>query len=182
MLFNLKKFFGAMLMPLPLLMLLMGLALLLLWFTRWQKSGKTIFTLSWLFLLLFSLQPVADRLLRPIEAQYQTYRGNDPVSYIVVLGGGYTYNPDWAPSSNLLGNSLPRVTEGVRLYLAHPGARMVFTGASAGSMQSNAATAALVAESTGVPRSYMVILGNRAIPRKKPLRSPSWSASNRSFW
>lgn len=49
MLFNLKKFFGAMLMPLPLLMLLMGLALLLLWFTRWQKSGKTIFTLSWLF-------------------------------------------------------------------------------------------------------------------------------------
>ncbi len=80
MLFNLKKFFGAMLMPLPLLMLLMGLALLLLWFTRWQKSGKTIFTLSWLFLLLLSLQPVADRLLRPIEAQYQTYRGNDPVS------------------------------------------------------------------------------------------------------
>ncbi|WP_162869204.1 hypothetical protein, partial [Escherichia coli] len=37
-------------------LLLMGLALLLLWFTRWQKSGKTIFTLSWLFLLLFSLQ------------------------------------------------------------------------------------------------------------------------------
>ena len=61
MLFNLKKFFGALLMPLPLLMLLMGLALLLLWFTRWQKSGKTIFTLSWLFLLLFSLQPAADR-------------------------------------------------------------------------------------------------------------------------
>lgn len=134
------------------------------------KSGKTIFTLSWLFLLLFSLQPVADRLLRPIEAEYQTYRGNDAVSYIVVLGGGYTYNPDWAPSSNLLGNSLPRVTEGVRLYLAHPGARMVFTGAPGGRMQSNAATAALVAESLGVPRSDIVILGNRAIPRKKPLR------------
>ncbi len=40
MLFNLKKFFGAMLMPLPLLMLLMGLALLLLWFTRWQKAVR----------------------------------------------------------------------------------------------------------------------------------------------
>lgn len=38
MLFNLKKLFGALLMPLPLLMLLMGLALLLLWFTRWQKK------------------------------------------------------------------------------------------------------------------------------------------------
>lgn len=98
MLFNLKKFFGAMLMPLPLLMLLMGLALLLLWFTRWQKSGKTIFTLSWLFLLLFSLQPVADRLLRPIEAQYQTYRGNDPVSYIVVLGGAIPTIPIGRPA------------------------------------------------------------------------------------
>uniref|UniRef100_A8GCI5 Envelope biogenesis factor ElyC n=1 Tax=Serratia proteamaculans (strain 568) TaxID=399741 RepID=A8GCI5_SERP5 len=158
MLFNLKKFIGAILMPLPALLLLMGLALLLLWFTRWQKSGKVIFTLSWLFLLLFSLQPVADRLLRPIESEYVTYRGNDPVNYIVVLGGGYTFNPDWAPSSNLIGNSLPRVTEGVRLYLAHPGAKMVFTGAGSPKTLSNAATAAQVAESLGVPRSDIVLL------------------------
>ncbi|WP_426509515.1 envelope biogenesis factor ElyC [Serratia proteamaculans] len=158
MLFNLKKFIGAILMPLPALLLLMGLALLLLWFTRWQKSGKVIFTLSWLFLLLFSLQPVADRLLRPIESEYVTYRGNDPVNYIVVLGGGYTFNPDWAPSSNLIGNSLPRVTEGVRLYLAHPGAKMVFTGAGSPKTLSNAATAAQVAESLGVPRGDIVLL------------------------
>jgi len=66
LLFNLKKLIGALLMPLPTLLLLMGLALLLLWSTRWQKSGKTILTLSWLLLLLFSLQPLANRLLRPI--------------------------------------------------------------------------------------------------------------------
>ncbi len=106
-------------MPLPTLLLLMGLARLLLWCTRWQKSGKTILTLSWLLLLLFSLYPVADRLLRPNEFEYQTYyRGHDPVNYIVVLGGYYTFNPDWAPSSNLIGNSLPRVTELVRLYIS----------------------------------------------------------------
>jgi hypothetical protein len=29
------------------------------------------------------------------------------VAYIVVLGGGYTWDPDWAPSSNLINNSLP---------------------------------------------------------------------------
>jgi uncharacterized SAM-binding protein YcdF (DUF218 family) len=158
MLFNLKKFIGGLLMPLPALLLLMGLALLLLWFTRWQKSSKAILTLSWLFLLLFSLQPVADRLLRPIEAEYPTYRGNDPVSYIVVLGGGYTFNPDWAPSSNLLGNSLPRVTEGVRLYLAHPGAKLVFTGGKGARTLSSAETAARVAESLGVPRSDILLL------------------------
>jgi uncharacterized SAM-binding protein YcdF (DUF218 family) len=158
MLFNLKKFIGGLMMPLPALLLLMGLALLLLWFTRWQKSGKVMLSLSWLLLLLLSLQPVADRLLKPLESNYPTYRGNGPIDYIVVLGGGYTYNPDWAPSSNLLNNSLPRVTEGVRLYLSHPGSKMVFTGGKGAKTQSSAATAALVAESLGVPASDIVLV------------------------
>ncbi|MBO2006949.1 YdcF family protein [Serratia marcescens] len=77
---------------------------------------------------------MADRLLRPIEAQYQTYRGNDPVSYIVVLGGAI-------PQSRLgaqleFARQQPAARDGRRAALpAHPGARMVFTGASAGSMQ-----------------------------------------------
>lgn len=57
LLFNLKKLIGALLMPLP--------TLLLLWCTRWQKSGKTILTPSWLLLLLFSLHPLADRIRIP---------------------------------------------------------------------------------------------------------------------
>ncbi|CFQ29077.1 MULTISPECIES: envelope biogenesis factor ElyC [Yersinia] len=158
MLFTLKKFVGGLLMPLPFLLLVMGLALILLWFTRWQKSGKTLFTLSWLLLLLISLQPVADRLLLPLEKQYATYQGNDPVDYIVVLGGGYTFNPNWPPSANLFANSLPRVTEGVRLYRAHPNAKMVFTGASTPNNQSSAKTAAQVAESLGVPAADIVTL------------------------
>ena len=151
MLFTLKKFVGGLLMPLPFLLIVMGLALILLWFTRWQKSGKTLFTLSWLALLLISLQPVADRLLLPLEKQYATYQGNDQVDYIVVLGGGYTFNPNWAPSANLFANSLPRVTEGIRLYRAHPNAKMVFTGSAGPNSQSSAKTAAQVAESLGVP-------------------------------
>ncbi|MDR7875227.1 envelope biogenesis factor ElyC [Yersinia mollaretii] len=158
MLFTFKKFVGGLLMPLPFLLMVMGLALILLWFTRWQKSGKTLFTLSWLVLLLISLQPVADRLLLPLEKQYATYQGNDPVDYIVVLGGGYTFNPNWAPSANLFANSLPRVTEGVRLYRAHPNAKMVFTGGSTANNQSSAKTAAQVAESLGVQAADIVVL------------------------
>lgn len=158
MLFTLKKFVGGLLMPLPFLLILMGLALILLWFTRWQKSGKTLFTLSWLILLLISLQPVADRLLLPLEKQYVTYQANDSVDYIVVLGGGYTFNPNWAPSANLFANSLPRVTEGIRLYRAHPGAKMVFTGSAGPNSQSSAKTAAWVAESLGVPTTDIIAL------------------------
>lgn len=159
MLFYLKKVVGGLLLPLPFLLLLMAIGLILLWLTRWQKSAKCLLTFSWLVLLLLSLQPVADRLLMPSENQYSTYQETTPVDYIVVLGGGYTYNSDWAPSSNLFPNSLPRVTEGVRQYRQHPGAKLIFTGAAAiSNPMPNAKVAAMVAESLGVPEQDIIVL------------------------
>ncbi|PKE31507.1 envelope biogenesis factor ElyC [Rahnella sp. AA] len=161
MLFILKKTFGGLLLPLPFILILMAIALVLLWMTRWQKTGKVFFSLSWLLLLLLSLQPVADHLLRPLESEYHTYQveGHTPVKFVVVLGGGYTYNPDWAPSSNLISNSLPRVTEGIRIYRSNPGSKMIFTGAQAMSNPvSSAAVAGKVAESLGVPESDIILL------------------------
>ncbi|MFE8104208.1 envelope biogenesis factor ElyC [Brenneria goodwinii] len=160
--FIIKKVIGSLLQPLPMLLLLMGIGLLLIGFTRWQRGGKTLILVSWLTLVLISVQPVSDRLLLPLEAHYPTWQpeqGQPKVDYIVVLGGGYTYNPDWAPSSNLINNSLPRVTEGVRLYHANPGAKMIFTGAAAqGNPVTSAKTAALVAESLGVPAQDILTL------------------------
>jgi len=160
MLFTLKKFLGGLLMPLPLLILLMGAGLLLLWFTRWQRTGKGLVSIGWGCLLLLSLQPVADRLLSPLETSYPTYHGQQKgIAYVVVLGGGYTFNPQWAPSSNLINNSLPRVAEGIRLYRDHPGAKIVFTGAAAGKNPiSNAETASRVAQSLGVPVGDIITL------------------------
>jgi uncharacterized SAM-binding protein YcdF (DUF218 family) len=159
MLFILKKFIGGLLLPLPFLLLMMGVALCLLWFTRWQKSAKALMSVSWLILLLISLQPVADKMLKSIEDTYPTWRGTEKVDYIVVLGGGYTWNPKWAPSSNLISNSLPRVAEGVRLWQANPGAKMIFTGARAMTNPvSTAEAGARVAESLGVPRSQIMTL------------------------
>lgn len=159
MLFTLKKYIGGLLLPLPFLLLVMGLGLALIWFSRWQRTGKGLITLSWLTLLLLSLQPIADFMLKPIEESYPTWRGGKPVSYIVVLGGGYTWNAQWAPGSNLINNSLPRLTEGVRLWRDNPGAKLIFTGGAAGSNPVSAAeTGARVAESLGVPRSDIITL------------------------
>jgi len=159
MFFTLKKFVGGLLMPLPLLLIIMAIALSLLWFSRRQKMGKVIFLVGWLLLGLLSLQPVADSLLRPLENTYPTYHGGTQLNYVVVLGGGYTYNPQWAPSSNLINNSLPRVTEGIRIYLMNPGSKLIFTGAAApGNPVSSAATAAKVAESLGVPATDIITL------------------------
>lgn len=159
MLFTLKKVIGGLLLPLPFLLLLMAIALFLLWFSRWQKTGKIILSSAWLILLLISFQPVADRLLKPIEQSYPTWNGGQKVDYIVVLGGGYTWNPDWAPGSNLINNSLPRLVEGVRQWRENPGSKMIFTGyASHGNPVSTAEAGARVAESLGVPRAAIMTL------------------------
>ena len=159
MLFLVKKLIGALLSPLPVIILLMACGLLLLWFTRRQKTAKIMISVSWLILLLLSLQPVADQLLAPLENHYPTWQGKQPVDYIVVLGGGYTFNPEWAPGSNLIGNSLPRVAEGVRQWRLSPGAKLIFTGARAGgNPHSNASVAAEVAMSLGVPATDIIEL------------------------
>ncbi len=87
MLFTLKKIVGGLLLPLPALLLLIGIGIALLWFSRFQRTGKLCVSLGWLLLTLLSLQPVADNLLKPIEDTYPTWRGEQPVNYVVVLGG-----------------------------------------------------------------------------------------------
>ncbi|MDV2901218.1 envelope biogenesis factor ElyC [Phytobacter diazotrophicus] len=159
MLFTLKKYIGGLMLPLPALLILIGIGLLLVWFSRWQKTGKGIISASWLILLLLSLQPVADKMLKPIEDSYPTWRGAETVKYIVVLGGGYTWNDAWAPSSNLINNSLPRLNEGIRLLHQNPGAKLIFTGAAAKTNPvSTAEAGARVAESLGIPRSDIITL------------------------
>lgn len=159
MLFTLKKTLGGLLMPLPLLLIVMAAGLLLLWFSRWQKTGKIVISGAWLFLLLLSLQPVADRLLAPVENRYPTWQNQQKVPYIVVLGGGYTWNEEWAPSSNMINNSLPRLTEGIRLWRENPGAKMIFTGrAVADNPLSSAEVTARVAGSLGVPAAAIITL------------------------
>lgn len=168
--FIVKKWLGGLLMPLPFLLLLMGLALLLVCCSRWQKKGKCLLIVSYLALVLLSLQPVADKLLAPLEQHYASYdphsaaNHHQPIDYIVVLGGGYTYNANWAISANLLNNSLARVTEGVALYYQlqqqqQQPIKLVFTGAAnAENRYSNAQIAAKVAQSLGVPESAVIHL------------------------
>ena len=48
MLFTLKKVIGNMLLPLPLMLLIIGAGLALLWFSRFQKTGKIFISIGWL--------------------------------------------------------------------------------------------------------------------------------------
>lgn len=52
MLFTLKKVIGNMLLPLPLMLLIIGAGLALLWFSRFQKTAKIFISIGWLALLV----------------------------------------------------------------------------------------------------------------------------------
>ncbi|CAA2930432.1 hypothetical protein ARSQ2_01562 [Arsenophonus endosymbiont of Bemisia tabaci Q2] len=160
-------------MPLPLLILISFIGLLLLLFTNWQKSGKYLVSFSWLTILLLSLQPVADKLLLSSEGVFNKryellHPKEENIQYIVVLGGGFTYNPDWPRSANLINNSLARVTEGIRLYSQYPRAKLIFTGGRDNNLISNAEVAAKVALSLGVPETAIINLKH---PQRYPRRS-----------
>lgn len=135
-------------MPLPLLILISFIGLLLL-------SSEGIFNKRY-------------ELLHPKEENIQ---------YIVVLGGGFTYNPDWPPSANLI-NNLARVTEGIRLYSQYPRAKLIFPGGRSNNLISNAEVAAKVALSLGVPETAIITLSTPRDTQEEAFEVEKSLASN----
>ncbi len=61
-------------MPLPFSLSLLLLALVLLWFTRFQKTGKLLATLSLLLVTLMGMRPVSYELARGLEQTFPPSR------------------------------------------------------------------------------------------------------------
>ncbi len=128
MLFTPKKVIGGMLLPLPLMLLMIGVGPALVWFSRFQKTGKVFISVGWLALTLLSLQPVSDHLV--------TNRKPLPYPAGSAKGGIYCGSPAAAipepavgAEPNFTNNSLPRLAEGIRLWRANPGAKLILPAA-----------------------------------------------------
>ena len=126
--FYLKKFVGMLLLPIPLTLLLLCVALLL-----WRKRPRTARGLvagAALFLALTSWHPIADSLLAPFEDDYPLFDLAQPVDAVVVLGGCHATDRQMPPASQLCQSSLYRLTEGLRILAANPQAQLVVSGYS----------------------------------------------------
>lgn len=155
LLFVLKKLLGALLMPSAMLFLV----LLIAWcFYRkgFSKLAKVLGLSSIVMLCLLSLGPVADIFLKPLENHYSAYQGQD-VDYVVVLGGWHVTNSERPLSSQLSRVSLNRLTEGVMIYRANPGSKLLLSGASGSDSVTHARTAANMAIAMGVPASDIAL-------------------------
>ncbi len=136
--FLFKRIVSSFFFPVPLCleMLLVGLALL--WFTRRQRAGKVLVSAGTVLLLIISYPFVPNLALGPLEQSYppvpeaaasQTAsKGAQAITWIVVLGAGHASDPKLPVTSQIGSDSLYRLLEGVRLYKARPGRKLILSG------------------------------------------------------
>ncbi|WP_086984029.1 envelope biogenesis factor ElyC [Vibrio aphrogenes] len=157
--FELKKIIGALIMPLPALLIIGFIGLFLIMFTYKRGIGCLLTFVSLMGIFLFSFQPVATSLLKPTERTYKAFLPVDgTLDYVMVLGSGHIVDNDIPPTSELSRNGLMRLAEGMRILRLYPGAKLILSGYDGGSSISNARVMANVAVSLGVSKSDIILL------------------------
>jgi len=136
--FVVKKIVALFLYPVGLCLGILILGLVCLWATRRQRLGKVLVTLGTVLLLLLSTSLLSSWLLAPLEQRYPALlhpetvswgpKGSAPPKWIVVLGGGHVSDPGLPANSQINAATLGRLVEGVRLYKAIPGSKLLLSG------------------------------------------------------
>ena len=157
--FMLRKIISQFFFPLPLSLSICLVGLCLLWFTRKQKTGRTLVSIGVFLILLFSFNPVANALLSPLEEKYSPYDAltNTPSKFVVVLGGGHHADVRLPLTSQLTDESLKRLVEGICLHRASPGSKLVLSGGTFLGRTSDAQKMADVAKMLGVSDADIVL-------------------------
>ncbi|WP_162046742.1 envelope biogenesis factor ElyC [Vibrio taketomensis] len=157
--FELKKVLSSLLMPLPAMLIIGFFGLMLIMFTRKQKTGCFVVLFSFIGIFLVSFQPVTSRLLMPLERQFTTFLPVDKsIDYVMVLGSGHVVDDEIPPTSELSRTALMRLAEGIRIMRIYPGSKLILSGYSGGTEVSNARMMAKVALALGVSKSDIILL------------------------
>ena len=114
--FILKKMIATLLMPLPIGILLMALALYFLYRDKRRRAIGTLLTaITWLTLLSYG--PVANTLLHPLETIYPPLlQAPKNIKYIYVLGSGHNSDSTLPITSQIGDDGIIRLNEAIRLY------------------------------------------------------------------
>ena len=80
--FLLKKIVTPFFLPVSVCIEVLLLGLILLWFTRFQKTGKIIVTIGFILLTGLSYGPVSEALLRPLEYKYPPLLNSDQLTQV----------------------------------------------------------------------------------------------------
>jgi uncharacterized SAM-binding protein YcdF (DUF218 family) len=164
MFFVLSKVLGFFAIPSNLVISL-GLFGLLLWPTRFARTGRRLAAASLMVLAILGLSPVGNALIIPLEQRFPPWEAaHGAPDGIIVLGGMITPDVSAARHDVVLNESAERVTVVAELARRYPNARILFSGGSGALLFDEAKEAEFVVrllESFGITRAR-VLLEDRA--------------------
>ena len=155
--FWLKKVVSQFIMPLPMVVILLLLALLL-W--RYRNLARTLVMVALAWLLLLSSPVTSQLLISPLETQYAVNR--QPMTdgcVVLVLGSGHDDSIHGSAVQQLSPTALARLTEGVSQLQLGTNCQLVVSGWSGGlSTRSHADVMADAAVELGVNKDQIMVL------------------------
>lgn len=158
--FILKKIVAPLLFPVPLCLEILLVGLILLWFTRRQKTGRIVVSIGVILLAVFGCGLMSNTLLGRLEHEYPPLLSLDDVSnvkWVVVLGGGQISNPQLPVTNRLSGASLARLVEGIRLHNLLGRSKLILSGGGASDTIPEAKVLADVAVALGIAGENLVL-------------------------
>ena len=162
--FLFKKIVAPFFLPTTMIFLFLLLGIVFLWFTKKEKIGKTLVTVSFFLLTLFSYNIFTNHLfLNRLEQEYPPLlkiSKTDNAPWVVVLGGGLSPDDNLPGNEQLAKSSLSRLVEGIRLYRQLPQGRLVLMGGAGFGSAAESKVMAETAVSLGVSRQDIFIETN----------------------
>jgi len=166
--FILKKIIGQLFLPVPLCLEMLIVGLLLLLFTRKQRTGKIILSVGVILFTLLSYPALSNTSLRRLEYQYPPLISTatsdfapgavvPQVRWIVVLGGGYTSDPKISITSQLSDPSLGRLIEAIRLHNQISGSKLILSEGKVFDPVPGTEIMAEVAKAVGVKQEDLIL-------------------------
>ncbi|MFG1248607.1 YdcF family protein [Xanthobacter flavus] len=127
--FTLSKLFWFAIAPSNALVLLGGLGLVLA-LARTRRAGMGLLAVSVIGWAVLGFSPIANYLLNPLEERFPIYRGDAPVTGVIILGGAEVPEVGLARGVPAFANAGERAIAFGALARKHPEARLAFIGGS----------------------------------------------------
>ena len=156
--FLIKKIITPFFYPLTLSVLFLVAGLVLLLFTKRQKSAKCLVLAGTVILVFFSYDPGSNLILRPLESPPPSLpaASGAPAPWVVVLGHGLSVDERMPWTGQLSSNTMVNLAEGIILYRQRPGSKLLLSGGKGFEKESEADMMSRVAFALGVPAADIV--------------------------
>src|SRR5690606_12974751 len=148
--FILKKVLAGLLMPLTLIVLLLVVGCACLWLKRY-RAARWFVSGGGALLVLVSCTAISDLSLLRLEEQYPKWDGKPSgLALVVVMGASHGDAPRLSLTNRPNTAAVYRLLEGIAVYRANAGSKLVFSGGNGGETQ-HARLMAEVALAIGIP-------------------------------